>query len=399
MKFSCYIPLLKEPTLPYWRLSNVYFSNCLILGLVLPYWGVYLHSIGLTSSQIGISSGLLLTSSIIAPFIWEKLNNRIDNSVKVIRLGMTLACLFSFLLFKLDSFYTCAVFIFFLGFCWQGINPLVESLTLSYLGGLSHYYGQIRLWGSIGFVISVSGLGLAFDTISIGYFPLFLSGFLGLMLASVYAVPNRTHIVKQSQSMGFYKTIQRSGSMGLFMAIFFVQISQGAYISFFSLYLQENDIGMGVTGNLWAAAVIAEVVMFLFVYKLIAKFGAGTLLVFSLFVTAMRWAAIAMFVQLLPILFIAQLGHAFTYSATHSAVLELIRQQFGDKNQHRGIIIYCSLCLGGGTALGAVISGFVWQHAASNTFVFSAIIAAGAVLIAGVWLKNRNTLDPKGLSE
>jgi MFS transporter, PPP family, 3-phenylpropionic acid transporter len=275
----------------------------------------------------------------------------------------------------------------------------MESLTLSYLGGLSRYYGQIRLWGSIGFVVSVSALGLVFTSISISYFPLILSCFLGLMLASVYAVQNRTHIVQKSQATGFYITIQRSGCVGLFVAIFLVQISQGAYIGFFSLYLKENDIGMGITGNLWAVAVIAEVVMFLFVYKLIAKFGAGTLLIFSLIVTVMRWAAIALFVQLLPILFIAQLGHAFTYSATHSAVLELIRQQFDDNNQHRGIIIYCSLCLGGGTALGAVISGFVWEYSASNTFIFSAMIAAVSVLIAGVWLKKRSIAGNTLLSE
>ncbi|WJG08966.1 MFS transporter [Aliiglaciecola sp. LCG003] len=382
--------LLKVHNLPYWRLSSVYFFNCVVLGLVLPYWGLYLDSLGQTSSEIGISSALLLLSNIVAPFFWQKLNHRVKNSIKVIRLGIVLAFICSFSLFEINSFVATSLFIFALSFCWQGINPLVESLTLSHLGTFSHHYGQIRLWGSIGFVVSVSSLGLALDYFSIGNFPLMLTFFMLLMLISTQTVPNRDYVEKPTESINYFNIIKRSGSAGLFVAIFLSQISQGAYIGFFSLYLQEHGIGLEMTGNLWSVAVIAEVIMFLFAYGLIAKLGADKLLILSLAATAVRWLLIAFFVELLPVLILAQLFHAFTYSATHSSVLELIRQQFSDQHQERGIVIYCTLCLGGGTAIGSVVSGYIWASNPANTFIFSATIAGLSVLIAGWWINKRD---------
>jgi PPP family 3-phenylpropionic acid transporter len=393
MKITFYPSLLKEQSLPYWRLSSVYFFNCLILGLVLPYWGIYLDFIGLTSSQIGISSALLLMSNIIAPFFWDKLNNRFENSIKIIKIGILLAFIWSFTLFELHTFLSTSLFILFLSFCWQGINPLLESLTLSHLGHLSHHYGQIRLWGSIGFVVSVSGLGLAFEYIAIDNFPIILTCFIFFMLISTQILPGRAYSSEKTETLGFLNTIKASGCVGLFTAIFFAQISQGAYIGFFSLYLQEHGIGMGAIGNLWSVAVIAEVIMFLFCYRLISTFGADKLLIFSLLITAIRWVFVALFVELLPLLFIAQLFHAFTFSATHSSVIELIRQQFTDKNQDKGMVIYCTVCLGGGTAIGSVLSGYLWEQGSSKTFMASAVIAVISVLIASYWVKQRNTIE------
>ena len=38
-----------------------------------------------------------------------------------------------------------------------------EAVTISHLGAQRERYGRIRLWGSLGFMLAVSGLGAAFD--------------------------------------------------------------------------------------------------------------------------------------------------------------------------------------------------------------------------------------------
>ena len=45
--------------------------------------------------------------------------------------------------------------------------PLVEAITLTYLGNRTALYGRIRSWGSIGFIMAVLGLGYAFDYVAI----------------------------------------------------------------------------------------------------------------------------------------------------------------------------------------------------------------------------------------
>lgn len=381
--------LLKQAHLPYWRLSGLYFFNCLISGLLLPFWGIYLDAIGLTGSQIGISSALLLASNIIAPFCWDKLATRGHRPIDVIKLGLLLAFLCSLVLFDIDGFLATSIFIFVLSFCWQGISPLIESLTLSHLGQSSAHYGKIRLWGSVGFVVAVTGLGYTFEAISIKTLPFILTCFVLFMLFSSLLVPEQSQTRKKSPSVALLPALKESGCIGMFIAVFLAQVSQGAYIGFFSLTMQQHGVGLNIIGYLWSVAVVAEVVMFVVVHRLITKLGADKLLALSLVITAIRWLVVAFFVELIPLMFIAQLLHAFTYSATHSSIIELIRQQFSEQSQGKGIIIYCTICLGGGTALGTILCGYLWQFGSMTIFTLSASIAVIASMITWYWSKKR----------
>lgn len=390
MDFGIKIPLLKDKSFPYWRLSGVYLSNCLVLGALLPFWGLYLQSLGITESQIGISSALMLSANIVAPLLWVKFshNNHISLAIKM---GVGSAFVISTFLFNTEHFWTISALIFFICLSWQGIHPLVESLTLSHLSHRSKYYGQVRLWGSLGFVVSVSVFGLVFDHIAISYFPYILTAMLFTMGACVSFIP------APKQQADIPSKIAKSGakiprrSLLMFIGIFLLQISEGAYIGFYSLYLNKFDHSTFAIGNLWAIAVAAEVLMFIVVYKFISHFGAGKLLVLSYLITSLRWTLIAVYPQLLAILVFAQLLHAFTYSAAHSSILELIKSTFGSVAQSKGILIYSGFSIGGGMALGALISGFAWE-ANANIFALSAILALLAALLICYWLKREPSI-------
>ena len=45
--------------LPYWRLSGFYFFYFASLGVLVPYWALYLKSLGFSALQIGIVRGML----------------------------------------------------------------------------------------------------------------------------------------------------------------------------------------------------------------------------------------------------------------------------------------------------------------------------------------------------
>ncbi|WP_413770511.1 MFS transporter, partial [Vibrio vulnificus] len=50
-----------------------------------------------------------------------------------------------------------------MSFFWSASLPLVEALTLKHLKSKVARYGAIRVWGSIGFVITVLLLGEMLD--------------------------------------------------------------------------------------------------------------------------------------------------------------------------------------------------------------------------------------------
>lgn len=385
MTLGLKIPLLKDRSFPYWKLSSVYFSNCLVLGALLPFWGLYLSSVGISESNIGINSAFMLSANIVAPFLWVKFSGKMHIR-NAIRAGVSTAFLFSLLLIKASSFWLLSGLIFCICLNWQGINPLVESLTLSCLSHRSKYYGQIRLWGSIGFIFSVSMLGMLFDYVSISYLPYLFTILLLIMTLSVSVIPqpeSDTYATNKGYREGSGIFDQRAW---LFIGAFLLQVSEGAYVGFYSIYLSKAGHSTFAIGNLWAVAVTAEVLMFIVIYKFIGYLGAGKLLVTSYLITALRWLLIALFPDQLGILICAQLFHAFTFSAAHSSILELIKKSFSDEYQSKGILIYSGFSLAGGTALGAIISGYV-SELNKNIFVLSSILACSAAFVILYWLK------------
>src|SRR5712692_6460946 len=48
--------------MPYWRLSGFYFFYFATVGALVPYWGLYLQSIGFTPLDIGLLMSLLMIS-------------------------------------------------------------------------------------------------------------------------------------------------------------------------------------------------------------------------------------------------------------------------------------------------------------------------------------------------
>ena len=56
--------------MPYWRLSGFYFFYFATLGVLVPYWGLYLQSVGFTPVDIGNLVAILMFSRIVAPMVW-----------------------------------------------------------------------------------------------------------------------------------------------------------------------------------------------------------------------------------------------------------------------------------------------------------------------------------------
>jgi PPP family 3-phenylpropionic acid transporter len=55
--------------MPYWRLSGYYFFYFATLGVLVPYWGLYLQSVGFTPVDIGNLIAILMFSRIVAPMV------------------------------------------------------------------------------------------------------------------------------------------------------------------------------------------------------------------------------------------------------------------------------------------------------------------------------------------
>ncbi len=369
--------------MPYWRLSAFYFFYFSILGALVPYWGLFLQGRGFDAVEIGQLLAILMATKIIAPNIWGWLGDHLGQRIAIVRAASLLSIFVFGAMFFSFSFWSIAIVMALYSFFWNASLPQFEVITFSYLKDKASRYARIRVWGSIGFIFTVTILGLfvdRFDTEII--LPAVMFIFCSLWISSLcVADPKNKNDNKNEQGLIF--VLKKPAIIAFFIAAFLMQFSHGPYYAFFSIHLEQIGYSKSSIGQLWALGVFAEVIMFIIMYKLLAIWGAQKVLAVSLFLAAIRWVLIGYLSNSLPTLLFAQLLHAATFGTFHAAAIHLVNQYFQGRFQGRGQALYSSLSFGAGGALGALGSGFLWDSLGpGETFAISSVIALFGGIIA-----------------
>ena len=160
--------------LPFKRLSLFYALYFALLGCIAPYWGLFLAHRGFDANDIGSLMALFGLVRILAPNAWAYLGRRHHSPLPMIRWAgmLTLVC-FSAVAWA-DSFAAMAAVMLGYGFFWAAMLPQYEALTLQAVASRMELYGQIRVWGSVGFIVAVVALGALLQHLSMDWLPLMM---------------------------------------------------------------------------------------------------------------------------------------------------------------------------------------------------------------------------------
>lgn len=364
--------------LPYWRLSAYYLCYFGALGALVPYWGLFLQARGFDALAIGQLMATLTGARILAPMLWGHLSDRSGRRMPLVRLSTLLAVLAFGAVFLADGFWPMAGAMGLFSFFWSASLPQVEAVTFNHLGRRVERYAQVRLWGSVGFILVVAGLGLQLERASLAVVPLWVvTLFIGLWISTLL-IPDSPPCRQGRPGPSLWALLGRSEVRVLLVACFLMQLSHGVYYAFYSIYLSAAGYGTAAVGALWSLAVLAEVLIFLAMHRVLLRLGAHRLLLWSLGLAAVRWLLIGAFVGLVWVQVLAQLLHAATFGSFHAAAIHLVHQYFPGRTQGRGQALYNSLGFGVGGALGSLMAGLLWDG--PGPFVTFALAAAAALL-------------------
>jgi len=376
---------------PYWRLSGFYFFYFASLGILLPYWGLYLQWQGFSAKEIGQLTAILLATRIIAPYIWGWIADHHGQRIRIIRAASIMGALaFAAILFD-NSFVWIACVLLVFSFFWNAVLPQFEVTTLQYLGKHSHYYSRIRLWGSIGFIVAVVALGALLEHFTAGIIPYaILLSLIAIWLFSLTVPESATHDINISHE-SILKILKRPEIIAFLSICFLNQLSHGPYYTFYTIYLEQHGYKSGLIGQLWALGVAAEIIAFIFMHKWLPKFGIRHVLLVSMILSSLRWLIIGFYPDTLTLLLSAQLLHAASFGSFHAAAIAWVHQHFTGKNQGRGQALYSSVSFGVGGAMGSLLSGYLWLNPGPTTIFTLAALATFIGFIIGLrWLKPMN---------
>lgn len=377
---------------PYWRLSGFYFFYFALVGGLYTYWSLYLQDAGYSMAEIGTLMSSLLLTKIIAPNIWGWLGDRTQKRLFIVRLGafLTLA-IFACVLLR-PTFLPMLLIILGFSFFWNAILPQYEVVTLDHLDGNMRRYTRIRLWGSIGFIVTSAGLGWFFDRYAVSLLPYLLLGlmaFIWITAQSLYEKPIEHH--SEHQVGSFLQQLFRLPVLVFFGLAFLMQLTHGPYHGFFVLYLTEFGYSKFQGGLLIGLAVFSEVLAFIWVYRLFDRFSIKTLGVVCFLLAAVRWWVTAVYPDYPALMVLVQCTHAATFGVFHAVAINLIQRYFSKRTQGQGQALYGAMSFGAGGALGMYFSGQVWDTFGPQSTFLTASVVAGVGAVIALWKLGEGT--------
>lgn len=374
---------LPHGQLPYWRLSGFYLCYFALLGSSAPFMALYLHHLGFSSARIGELIAIPMLMRCVAPNLWGWLGDYTGRRLAIVRFG-AVCTLLAFSLILLDHSYAWLAMVMALyAFFWHAILPQFEVITLAHLQGQTARYSQIRLWGSIGFILAVVVLGRLLEWFSLDLFPHMLLMVMVSIAISSWWVPNAQPAVssRPSDEGGFLRQLSRPGVLAFYLSVALMLLSHGPYYTFLTLHLEALGYSRSLIGVLWSVGVVAEVLMFMVMSRVLQRFSVRQVLLASFLLAAVRWLLLGAFAEHLLVLLVAQVMHAATFGSFHAAAIHFVQRSFGPRQQGQGQALYAALS-GVGGAFGALYSGYSWTALGPFwTFAIASLAALAAAIM------------------
>ncbi|NVK19013.1 MAG: MFS transporter [Methylocystaceae bacterium] len=355
----------QQALLPY-RLSAFYISIFFVIGCMLPFWPVWLQARGMDGVEIGILTALPIIAKLIFSPLFASLGDRMGERKRLMLFFLT-ASLVSFSLFAwVDSFAGLFLISLLYGMCWAPLMSFGDNITLLSTRNSTIQYGRLRLWGSISFIAMSFGFGFVLEQggSNMVFWAILIAIFLTLCASAGLPDVRVPPLGKTGKPI---RTLLKNRPFQLFMAcVALIHGSHAVYYAFATLHWRSLGYSDTLIGFLWAEAVLAEVIFFIFGGKITARVAACGLLALAASTSALRWAVYGMDPPLVFLL-IFQTFHAFSFGAMHLGAMTYMNRAVSVELSATAQSLYGASAFGLGAGLTLLSVGYfyeLWQEQA-----------------------------------
>jgi PPP family 3-phenylpropionic acid transporter len=375
------------------RLRLVYLAYYGNVGAFMPFFPAYLAGLGFSGKEIG---GIQLLPSLLAPVVapaWATWADRHAGPGRALRRATTVAALAALALPFVRTPAQVAAVVLAMALGDRAVVPLLDAVTLERCrtgGGTA--YARIRLFGSIGFVL--------------------LSSAVGLLLAARGSRPADPLVpwLVVGLVAGYALAAQGTGGAGpagarpaledvrdllasrplqfLFGACTLHWIACAPYHVFFGVFVKDLGLPADVAGLGMAVGVVAEIGVLALFPLLQRRFRLRTLFGAAFLGSALRWALLARLSGAAPIVAL-QLMHGLTFGLYWACTTAAMAAFVPPRLRATGQALYSAIVFGLGNAIGSGLSGLgydrlravgpLYTRAAVLELCLAAVVLAGAL--------------------
>ena len=358
------MPQSRRPLLPFAALSASYFAH---IGFFNPYLPLWLKDMGLGLLTISVLTSVQAATRLFAPYIWGAVSDRTGERVKLLRLGAAVAFVSALFLWLDAGSVILGIVLLVMFTHTSSMMPMSEAAMahlVSQGGGFdARRYGRVRLWGSLGFLVTVFVAGAWFEAFGMKHFPAWTVLSLGAVLLSVYWLPDLKEAAHHTDAhVPVWPVLRQKQVRWFFAAAFFHVLSHIGIYVFFSLYLDALGYSKTMIGVLWAVSVLVEIGWFYSQSRWLHRLPLTGWLVVCSAAMALRMGLTTLWADVLWVLLLAQCLHALTFATHHTACIALLSHHFPGRMRGRGQALYTVIAYGFPGVLGGLLGGLLSER-------------------------------------
>ncbi|MFD1019098.1 MFS transporter [Thalassobacillus hwangdonensis] len=385
----------KEIQKTYRYLQAFYFFAFFSFGSLFPLLSVFLEQEkGLSHTQIGMIIAALPIVTIFIQPIWGMISDYTRRPRRLLIIAAITASVLGVIYPEMQTFLTLLFGMLVIAMFQSAIVPLSDSLSLSFVQANNKQYGNIRLWGAVGFAVAVFTLGQVTEvTNSLSWVFYFFSGGLIFALFTLKSFPKQGDAVSVSFRSGL-KTLSKQKPFLIFLAsnflVFGPVLANNYYFGTFILSVGGTLSGVGIA-FLFAAG--SEAPFMKFSQQVIDRFGIFNILLLSSSVSFARWL-LYFFEPSSAIVYATTIVQGISVGLYIPAALILVRELAPSSVRATAVGLYSAVGNGMGNAFFTFMGGVLIDHFSVFGMYgfFSMMTAIGIVLIYVVSLQKNKAM-------
>ncbi|OPA75797.1 MFS transporter [Paenibacillus selenitireducens] len=375
-------------------LQVVFYSTNAIL---LPYLPLLLQAHGFSS----LETGTLLTMGPFLAMFAQPIAGMLSDRIKSTRPLLIVLWLFmgvsAYLLFMTESRSIAAVSLVALYIFYLPAVSLLDALTVKSALQWKASYSSVRLWGSVGFMLTLVVLGQRFDawggvqSLIWMFSPIWISVFLIFLFLQEPKGDIISGPAEPALNLKMLRqTLANPSIFIFFILIFLLAMPHRMNDTLLSLHMQHLGASASQISWAWAVAGASEIVGFYIMARIVRKSRIVNMLTIVALLYAIRWV-LYMFITDPGAIVILQITHMFTYVAVWVLAIEYIAMSLPRQMVATGQALLSMVFLGlGGLAGGSLGGGLQEKFGEASMYGMGVVCATLAFIGFCVWNRRRS---------
>lgn len=356
-----------------------YFLYYAALGVLLPFLPAYLKSLSLSATEVGILLALQPLLALGAPHFWARLADRTGKPGQVLSVICAgLAICFTPLL-VLTSFPTLFLTLLVFSVFASSLTTLLDTIALRRVATVGGSYARLRLFGSVGFVLTSAGFGLWVDTFDrrVIVVPLVL---MLAYFACSFALHGSGAPAPAKRAPG-QKLLSDRVLFAFLAAASLHWIAGSPFHAMFAVHVASLGLPPSVVGLGAGLGVLAEVAIMWWYPRVAHRFAPLRFVTLAYAVSVVRWAGMAIANDSFSIVALSLL-HAFSFGAFLVGGVAFVASRVPSAQRASGQALFVSATFGLGGLVGFASAGVGFDLLGGHRlFGVAAIVELAALLI------------------